>query len=187
MKTITVAGLDPSLSNFGMVKGSLDLESGILTVTQIQLIETKPESKNKTVRKNSIDLERSRKLYKELTEFIKDVDLVCVEIPVGSQSARAMTSYGICIGLLASIDLPLIQVTPTEVKLAATNSKTASKAEMINWAVLNYPEAQWLTVTRKGITNFVDKNEHMADALAAIVAGVQTDIFKQLRMFHLKN
>lgn len=103
---------------------------------------------------------------------------MCVEIPVGSQSARSMASYGICIGVVASIDKPLIQVTPAEVKLVATGSKTASKDDMIKWATEMYPEGQWLTTNKKGVVSFVNKNEHMADAIAAMHAGVKTDQFK---------
>jgi hypothetical protein len=129
----------------------------------------------------SLDLKRAEVLYTNLHEALRGVDLVCVEIPVGSQSARAMASYGMCIGIIASIKQPLIQVTPTEVKQAATRSKTATKAEMIKWATDTYPDAPWLTVRRKGALEYVAKNEHLADALAAIHAGVKTDQFK---VFH---
>jgi hypothetical protein len=70
-------------------------------------------------------------------------------------------------------------VTPTEVKLAATGNKNASKQEMIDWAVEAHPEASWLRHKRKGVMELTAANEHLADALAAIYAGVLTDQFKQ--------
>lgn len=182
MAKIVIAGLDPSLQNFGMVKGVLDLNSGTLSNLQLLLNETKPDNKNKQVRKNSQDLERARSHFRAIREFLLDVDLVCVEIPVGSQSARSMASYGVCIGLLASIEIPLIQVTPTEVKMAATGSKTASKTDMISWAFDQYPDAPWLVRTVKGVKEPVAKNEHLADGLAAIYAGVKTDEFKHITL-----
>lgn len=182
MASITIAGLDPSLQNFGMVKGTLDLESGVLSNLQLLLNETKPDNKNKSVRKNSHDLERARSHFEALKQFLLDVDLVCVEIPVGSKSARSMTSYGICIGLLASIEIPMIQVTPTEVKVAATGSKTASKMDMVSWAFDQFPQAPWLVKTRNGVQELVAKNEHLADGLATIYAGVKTDEFKYLTL-----
>jgi Holliday junction resolvasome RuvABC endonuclease subunit len=133
--------------------------------------------------KNSDDIERARKLHEGLHNFIQDADLVIVEVPVGSQSARAMASYGICIGIIASIDKPLIQVTPTEVKLAACGKKTASKAEMIDWATNQFPEANWIKHKSKGEWVLGNKNEHLADAVAAIVAGVKTDTFQQMNAF----
>lgn len=182
MACIIIAGLDPSLDNFGMSKGVLDLSSGILSNIQLNLNETKPDNKNKQVRKNSIDLKRAQSHFEALNKFLVDVDIVCVEIPVGSQSARAMASYGICIGLLASISTPMIQVSPNEVKLASVGSKTATKKQMIEWASNLYPNAPWMTTTRKGQKELIAKNEHLADSIAAIHAGVKTSEFKYLTL-----
>lgn len=176
-----VAGIDPSLSNFGLAKGSLDIQRASFHLEDLLLVESKADKANaKTVRKNSDDLNRAKQLYCGMQEFIEDVDFVFVEVPVGSQSARSMASYGVCIGVLASVSKPLIQVTPTEVKLAAVGSKTASKAEMIEWATAAYPSADWITMKRSGQQVVTNKNEHLADAVAAIHAGMQTDQFKQL-------
>ena len=180
-----VVGLDPSLSNWGMIKADLDLDSSLLTIIETSLIETKPDTKNKVERKNSQDLRRSRVLFEGLTGFLKDAELVFVEIPVGSQSARAMASYGVCLGVIASIDLPLIQVTPKEVKMASVGSQTASKGQMIEWATQTYPDANWLTKKAKGVQSFTNKNEHLADAVAAIHAGIQTANYLQLRAMML--
>jgi len=179
-RQLRVAGLDPSMRNFGMVKGDLDVSSSVFTPNAINLAETTTANKGKkTVRKNSQDLLRARKLYVEMTEFIADVDLIFVEIPVGSQSARAMASYGMCISLLGSISTPLIQVTPTEVKVITGLGKTATKDQMINWAASRYPDLPWFTRKLKGIEGLTKKNEHIADAIAAVHAGIETDQFKQ--------
>lgn len=180
---IKILGLDPSMSNFGMAMGLLNLGDGSLNQLNLNLIEAPAEPKNKSVRQNSMDLERARSIYNRMTETIElfKPDIICVEIPVGSQSARAMASYGMCIGLIASIQVPLIQVTPAEVKLAACKSKVATKQQMIDWAASTYPDANWCKRKLKGVQVLTDKNEHLADALGAIYAGVRTDQFKQLR------
>ena len=181
-----VAGLDPSLSNFGMVKGSLGFNQGfpVFDLEELLLQESKSDKANaKVVRKNSDDINRARSLHDAMQGFIQDVDLVIVEVPVGSQSARAMASYGICVGLLSSISQPLIQVTPSEVKLVAVGSKTASKAQMIDWATNLYPNANWLKHKQKGEWVLGNKNEHLADALAAVHAGLATETFKQMTAF----
>jgi Holliday junction resolvasome RuvABC endonuclease subunit len=178
---MVIAGIDPSLSNFGLAKGAY--ENGHFDLTHISLAETQPDSKNKQVRKNSQDLLRASTLHKATKEWLSDVDLVIAEVPVGSQSARAMASYGVCIGLLASLDKPLIQVMPNEVKIAAVGNKLATKEDMINWAAQLYPTMPWLTQKRQGITYMVKKNEHIADAVGAIHAGLASDTFKQLLTF----
>lgn len=50
-------------------------------------------------------------------------------------------SNGICVGVLAACPVPLIQVSPTETKLAAVGDKGASKTVMIGWAVGEYQDA----------------------------------------------
>lgn len=178
-KILRVVGLDPSMRSFGMARGLLHMEQGFFAPTDIELIET-TISKLKRVRKNSDDLDRAKSLYIHMTAFIQDADLIFVEIPVGSQSARSMASYGMCIGVLASITTNIIQVTAAEVKLAVCGIKKATKASMIQWAATTYPKLDYFTINRKGENILTKKNEHIADALATVHAGVKTEQFKQL-------
>jgi Holliday junction resolvasome RuvABC endonuclease subunit len=176
---INIVGVDPSLRNFGIVNAILDTDTMKFEVTSMKLIESEDNAKKaKTVRKNSDDLRRARLLHDGFIEACEDASFAFVEVPVGSQSARAMASYGICVGVLASCPISMIQVTPTEVKLAGTGIKTATKGEMIDAAVIAHPYAKWMTRKLKGELVLLADNEHLADALFAIGAGLNTDEFK---------
>lgn len=180
MSVIKVVGIDASLNNFGVVKAGVDLDTGKITPYEVKLIQppkADAETKKK-VRKNSDDLRRARWLCANLKQVCKEADIAIAEMPFGSQSARAMASYGICLGVLASCPIPLIEVTPMEVKLAGAGHKTATKAEMIEWAVSLHPGVKWLTCKRGGKSVVTANNEHIADALAAIYAGVDTEQFQ---------
>jgi hypothetical protein len=170
---IHVVGFDPSLNNWGIVHARVGLETGDILVDEMQLCETDSE-KGKTVRQNSDDVRRATQLCAAMQAACAGKVVAFAEVPVGSQSARAMASYGICVGVLGSIQIPLVQVSPTEVKVAAINCKTASKEEMIAWGVHRHPEAPWLRRNGKLLT----KNEHLADACAAIHAGIKTPEFQ---------
>lgn len=178
-----ILGIDASLSNFGFALTDVNMDTLKFEVEELLLIETKPGHQKK-VRKNSDDLERCRKHVDAMRFMTSKAQMVCVEMPVGSQSARAMASYGACMGILAGCDLPMIQVTPYEVKLAAVGIKTASKEEMIAWAYNAYPGLNWLPGVKSGKNaskhpGFIaGKNEHLADAIAAVEAGLKTDDFK---------
>lgn len=172
----TVLGIDPSLRNFGLVKAIIDLEKCVVvSIEKLRLVETE-STNNKRVRKNSDDLERTRMIHKALHEELQGCVMTFVEVPVGSQSARAMMSYGACVGILASIQQPMVQLNPSEVKMAAVGDKNASKAEMIEWATAMYPNADWFPGQKKG--TYGGKNEHLADAVAAIHAGLEHEDFK---------
>ncbi len=175
-KILKIMGIDPSFNNFGFFFGNLDLNTGFLENPNVFLSQLPEKKTTKIVRQNSYDLQCARFHTNNLNTFIgfNKPDVICVELPVGSQTARAMASYGVCIGVISGITIPLIQVTPLEVKFAATGDKQATKSDMTKWAVEQHPDAAWLKHGGK----ITSKNEHIADALGAIYAGVKTDQFK---------
>lgn len=181
--SLKLVGMDPSLRNWGIAIAELDLKTNKLRVDKLELIQP-ILSNNKQLRVNSRDLEAATQLFKGAINAIVGADAIFVEVPVGSQSSRAMASYGICIGVLGALqitDTPIYEVTPTEVKLAGPGIKTATKDQMISWAVTRHPEANWPTKVRYGKTMIAaNKAEHQADAIAAIYAGMESNIFKQL-------
>lgn len=179
---MNIAAIDPSLAHFGMAK--LDYrpsrakqlgEEHLFHVLELKLIDTEKD-KGKAVRRNSDDLRRSREIIDALEHFTKDCEFVFAEIPSGAQNARAAFAFGIVVGILAGIRIPLIQVQPLETKKATVGTKTASKADMIEWATTRYPDAPW--IKRAGKLTLA--NEHLADAIAIAHAGVLTDQFKQI-------
>lgn len=179
---VRIVGLDPSMANFGMSFMLLDIDTLKLELAELLLIETEKKA-NKVVRQNSDDLRRCQEItrlyHKALVGF--GAQFAFSEVPTGAQSARAMLANGIVLGVLASCPVPLIQVQPTETKLATVGTKTASKEEMIEWAAETYPDAPWLRHKSKGQMVLTNKNEHLADATAVVHAGLKTDQFQQLR------
>lgn len=190
MSRMNVLGLDPSLRNWGVAAGEYEPDSGMLRMDYVDLIRPAVPT-GKSIRQNSKDLEAAATFYQHALMYAKGfmastggVHAVFVEVPVGSQSARAMASYGLCVGVLGSLraaGVPFFEVTPLEVKMATVGKKTASKAEMIEWATRKFPDANWPTETKKGQLRIVEgKAEHMADAMGAVMAGIRTPPFQQL-------
>lgn len=184
-RLLNVVGFDPSLNNWGLSRGFFKLSEGIDSLKIERLSVIQPEiPTGKQVRQNSKDIEAAAQLTQGAFEFAKGADAIFVEVPVGSQSARAMASYGICVGVLGALrisGIPFFEVTPTEVKLATYGTKTATKEQMIQWATKKHPEAPWPTYKRAGeVLVSESKAEHMADATAAIYAGVKSQPFQQL-------
>lgn len=187
---IKVVGQDPSLRNWGLAYGTYDLDTKKLLISRLDL--TNPViPTGKQVRQNSKDIEAGIQLYKGSKAAAEGAHAVFIEVPVGSQSARAMCGYGVCVGVLGALranGIPFFEVTPTEVKLAGAGSKTATKQEMIKWAMATHPEANWPTYKEHG-QDIVSaaKAEHMADAVAAIHAGIACNSFQQMLPFMAVN
>lgn len=187
---IRLLGIDPSMSNTGYAVADyiIGAEKPI-DIIKVGLIETEPGG-NKKVRKSSDDLRRARDLHTGLMDVIQkyDIRIATAEIPSGAQSARASLSNGMCVGFLASLPIPIIEVSPTEVKLASAGTKTADKEDIVRWAVNMAPAAPGWPVSNRandweiacGDKWIVKKAEHPADACAAIAAAAKTEQFKQL-------
>ena len=188
---VRVVGFDPSLRNWGIAKGIfIPGPYPRLHIEKVDVINPELPT-GKQVRQNSIDLESAKQLCAAALSAAKDAQAIFVEVPVGSQSARAMASYGICVGVLGALratGIPFFEVTPTEVKMASAGKKTATKLEMIQWAMNQHPEANWPRYKQNGVVKVSEaKAEHMADATAAIYAGLACNSFQQLLPFMQPN
>lgn len=177
---IKVVGFDPSLRNWGICVANVNVDTLALDVDQLQTISIKTNT-NKSIRQNIKDLDVAQGLFENAKTALQGATFAFVEVPVGSQNARSMASYGVCVGVLGSLrslGVPIIPVTPKEVKMAAVGKDTASKTDMIHWATNLYPKAPWPTYDRGGSISITNgKAEHMADAVAAIHAGLGSSEF----------
>lgn len=175
---ITVSGQDPSLTHWGTAEGQLCLDTGILSDVQVSMAIT-AKGKKKQVRANSDDLRRAQDLASHAFDAGERAKIVFIECPVGSQSANAMKSCGVSFGIVGAMrakGIQVIEVSAHDIKKILTGDRNASKAKVIEAAMELYPNAGWKYHHGK-LTN---DNEHMADAIGAIHAGVLTPEFQQL-------
>jgi Holliday junction resolvasome RuvABC endonuclease subunit len=188
---ITMLGIDPSLTHTGWAVSEVDLQKReLVRVIDWGTVVT-AKSKVKSVRRNSDDLERSRSIVTTLQDVIErhGIKIAASEVPSGAQSARAALSFGIAVGILASLPIPLIQVMPSETKLATHGTKTADKEDIVRW-VLAKTEGhpiKWPTGKKKNDWEIEHNGEyivlgveHQADAVAVTQASLQTEQFRQL-------
>jgi hypothetical protein len=176
--TLKILAVDPSMRNFGMAKFDLPLDTLELKLLKLRLVQTETLA-GKTVRKNSDDLRRAQEIAGAFFDEVDDCDFVFAEIPSGAQSARAAYGFGMQVGIIGACTRPVIQVMPLETKRASVGSKTATKDEMIEWAVRTFPSDQWLRARNKPTGALVKDNEHLADACGIAVAGLLTDEFRR--------
>lgn len=178
MSKIRIAGLDGSKTNFGVALLDLDLDTMEIDVADLLLFKTE-KTKGKQVRMSSDNLRRAQEVAGPLRSALKDCITAFVEVPSGGQSYDAVLGFGIVIGIYASIEIPVIEVSPSETKLAAVGTRTASKEEIIEWGMEKFPAAPWRMVKRKGVMVPTKDNEHLADGVAIAHAGIRVPSFKQ--------
>lgn len=177
---IKIVGFDPSMSNWGIAKATLDVQTLEFSVDDLILVETESEAK-KGVIKQSDDLRRARIVREGMMQACEDASFAISEIPFCNPAGYAGANFnsGLVTGVLASCPIPLIQVFPAEVKQKATGIRSATKEEMIAWAIKRFPDAPWRMRTLKGKQVPTKANEHLADAVASINAGLDSQQLKQ--------
>lgn len=197
-KTVRVLGLDPSLTATGWVVCDVDISTSrpkIVDIIELGLTETAPsklKGKDK-VRVSSDNVARARKQRSCMVDAIAlhRVQIACSEVPSGAQSAKAALAFGIVIGLLAALPVPMVEVNPLQVKMAAVGDKYADKPEIMRWALnmtLSLGGFSSWSFSKKSNDFEVDhegkflirKMEHQADAVAVVQAAIATPEFKQI-------
>lgn len=169
---IKILSYDPSLRNWGVALATYD--NGLLTIKDTAIIKTK-NTKSKLVKQNQSDIQSANELYLGLIDAVKSADVICIEVPHGSQSSRAATSYGVCvalIGVIQALNPNIIQVSANDVKAVVRTDKShkPTKQEIIDWVKDKHPEANLPTTLSA---------EHICDAIVAIHAAMKTKEFKE--------
>ena len=167
---LIIAGVDPAFRAVGMVKAIFTPGHDIGNITASGLIQTE-KTKEKGLYVNQDDLVACRKLFNGFHEFMRGVDIAIVELPQGSQGARASVGYGVCSMLIATLTIPVIIVRANDVKKYGAG-KNANKTQMIEWAESIFP-----ALSTYGAKS---RKEHVADAIGCLYAGVHTEQYKEM-------
>ena len=179
MGIVTVMGIDPSLRNTGIAIARIGADTNIIRgIDDLILARTQPGPKSQ--RKSSADFEAASIISATIRNAVERYEpkVVFAEIPSGTQSSRASFALGITLGIMATMWPKPIEVTPQQTKLQSVGVRTATKGEMIEWAVATYPDAPWQRSTTGRIMN---ANEHLADACGVIHAGIMTPEWEVIR------
>jgi Holliday junction resolvasome RuvABC endonuclease subunit len=183
MALVKLMGLDGSLQNFGIAVGTFNTETKQLVSVDELILSKTEKSKDKKVKRADDDFGRFNQHWTQIVTVAEKYGIIsiCGEIPSGAQDARAAFAFGGVTAILAALDFyyAVETVTPAEVKLAATGWKHADKEDVIAAIHGCYPTAPWITSKKpnamciehdgKYLTN---ANEHLADAVAVILAGI---------------
>lgn len=168
-----ILALDPSFANTGWVLANMTDDGSIVSISGGLICTEKTTVK--TTRRSSDDFRRAKELAMGLRMLAEQAQIVFAEIPSGTQSARASWALGVCLGVLTNVHpKTLVEVTPTQTKLAALGRKDATKPEMIEWASSKRSDLPWKYNRGK----LSPTNEHMADALGVLYAGLSHEDYQ---------
>lgn len=167
---INILGLDPSFRNWGWSMARVN--SSVLMFDDCGVITSSPSKED--IPQNQKDIASCLQLYPGLLALTKKADIICIEAPHGSQSSRAMVSYGVCMAYIAAIthlNPNVVLVSANDVK-RVVGLKNPSKRDVINWVINTHSDII--------IPKQLNRAEHICDSIAAIHAAMQTNQFKEL-------
>jgi len=173
-----VIGIDTGFANTGLV--AAENNDTCYKVRGWYMCKTEKESKKRNIFVASDDVRRVQESVRAVKEFVRQHNpkAVAIELPTaGAKGARAHRDMGVATGSIATIvellSLPAVFVTPTDVKVAVTGKKSASKDVIMETIRSIYTDVEWPKT--KG------KFEHVADAMGALMAAQHSELFKLVR------
>lgn len=191
-----ILGIDPGFANLGFslcVAGRTATGERTLSIQKMGCVFTEASSKKRNVLAADDNLRRTRELVVALDKLLgvdeegrARVRVICAESMSfprnASNAAKVALSWGI-IGTLSVLrDVPVVQASPQEIKLAVAGAKTASKEEIQAALQTRFHTdlTERLTKVDGSPLTRKDAVEHPYDSLAAIVACMGSEVLKAL-------
>ena len=181
---MNVLGIDPGFSSLGWAVCVARYPAELQPI-YCGIIRTEKAGKKIQLRASEDNITRAQIIYAEIAGLLLShkITLVCTESMSWPRNAGVVAKMGIVWGVIASVchqwRIPMLQVSPVEIKKNLTGSKTASKEEMIAEIVSRYPKLE--LPSQKVL------QEHAADAVAAVLACRQSMLFKALENQSVNN
>lgn len=184
--SIPVFGIDPGFASIGF---SVVLLDGSKTEVPIRmgLLSTAKSNKKSNVLASDDNLRRAREIYVALKPLLISgeygpVRAVCAETMSYPRNSSAAAKMAMCWGVLAALteelDIPVLQVTPQDLKKKVCGQPTASKEDIQKALDKRFGKSVIDGLLGKLAAG---KHEHPCDALGAVVACLDSDILRAMR------
>ena len=176
---ITILGLDPGFANTGWARVELH-PNGEVHIVAVGDIETEKASKKQQVLSSNDNFRRARELSREIRKFFAtDISCVCSESMSFPRNASTAAKMAMCWGVVADIceqlRVPMLMATPKEIKRAVgaeDSSKESVQVALRSRFGTNLDQA----IEASGLPT--SKHEHPVDALAAVVACLDSETLR---------
>jgi Holliday junction resolvasome RuvABC endonuclease subunit len=177
-----ILGVDTGFRNFGIAKLQFN-SKGQLELLGAEVIKTEKSAKKQETLASSDNLRRVAELTEAVAAwFDEELLAVCCEAMSLPRQASVSCKIGLAFGVLGALaqqhGVPIIQVSPQNLKLAVAGSKSATKEEIIAAVGKQFPTTPWPRAT--GL------HEHMADAVGAVLACQQHPTILAVKKFSRK-
>jgi crossover junction endodeoxyribonuclease RuvC len=179
-----VLGLDLGLATCGVAVIDLGIWTGHVyehdRVVTFDVITTEASAKKRNVRATADNVRRIRELHDGLLKHVSRrlPVLICAEEQSwprnSSTCAKIGMAWGVMVSLATMYKIPLLQVSPKQIKEAVCGQASASKEDVRRALEERYANLPPWPTKKSTI-------EHAADALGAFVACLEDDMLRMAR------
>jgi crossover junction endodeoxyribonuclease RuvC len=173
-----VLGIDPGFASTGVAL--VELRPDGERVVSLQIVRTAKAAKKQQLMATEDNLDRARKIAEALGRLLEGVDAVAAEAMSFPRSASVAAKMAMSWGVLAALShhrrIPVVQASPQRIKKAVTGLTNAGKPEVQAALAARYPETVAMAARLPATAM-----EHPFDALAAVVAALDSEVFRMAR------
>jgi crossover junction endodeoxyribonuclease RuvC len=180
---ILILGIDPGFANVGWALVELDGGTHKETLMGMGLIETEKSSKKQKVLTSDDNYRRAREIARAVRQLKPRAQVLCAESMSFPRNASAAAKVAMTWGVLADFceveDVPLLMASPKELKRAVCADASASKEQIQKALRVRFGTRPEELLKESGIPP--SSQEHPYDALAAVVACLDSEVLRLLR------
>jgi crossover junction endodeoxyribonuclease RuvC len=169
-----ILGIDPGFASLGWA--ICTQEQGKLHAQLCGVITTEKSTKKLNTRSSEDNIRRAQNMYTDIAGLLTNypINMVCTETMSWPRNAGVVAKMGIAWGVIASAchqwRVMMLQASPMEIKRAVTGDGKASKERMIASIKSRFPELS--------LPPQETLQEHAADAVGAVIACQESQLFK---------
>lgn len=185
---VNVMALDSGLANTGLVVAGIDRQGNIV-ILHAECLCTEREAKARRIYVTDDYVRRVTDIARAINANLKKYKpvLIVAELPVsGGKSASAHFGMGVAVTLAATIaelsGVPMRNYCWDDGKFKMTGRKSAGKDDVQTAVLAKYPvlKTEKYDFINKRTQKPTGKFEHVADAIAVLECGVDSDVIKAL-------
>ena len=176
-----VLGIDPGLASLGYAL--VELTSEDVIVLSMGCVRTKKTDAKRKVRASDDNIERIREVFRNLYPLTDGIMAICSESQSWPRNASACAKVGMAWGVIGALselmDVPILQVSPQQLKKVVCGDGTASKAEVAAALNTRFGRDFSIELVENGVPS--SAHEHPYDALGAIVSCLDDEVLRLAR------
>jgi Holliday junction resolvasome RuvABC endonuclease subunit len=176
-----VLGIDSGFASCGYSRVELSLEKE--DVLACGVIRTQKSATKRDYKASDDNTRRAREIVQALLPVSEGIVAICSESPSLPRNASTSFKLGICYGILATLaeirNVPVVMVSPQELKKRLCGTSKASKADVAEAIDQRFGRDFGAELLQRGVPS--GEHEHPYDSIGAVISSLDSEVIQMAR------